>query len=80
MFYAYILRSLKDGKCYYGSTSDLQARLDEHNKGKVKSTRPRRPFVIHHFETFETKGEALKRELFFKSIDGYKYLKEKKIL
>ena len=35
MAYAYILRSEKDGKLYYGSTEDLGSRLKAHNAGKV---------------------------------------------
>lgn len=69
MFFAYILKSLKDGKHYYGSTDDLSYRLEYHNKGKVKSTKSRRPFVLHYNEVFNTRKEAMKRERFFKSID-----------
>ncbi len=77
-YYAYVLKSEKDGKYYYGSTKDLSKRVSEHNKGKVKSTKGRRPLVIHYFEEFESKTEAIKRERFFKSIDGYKFLKDLK--
>ncbi len=77
MFWTYILKSLKDGKYYYGHASDLESRLMEHNKGRVKSTKSRRPFIIHYFENFDTKSEAAKRELFFKSINGYIFLKKK---
>ncbi len=80
MFYTYILQSLKNKRYYYGSTKDLNDRLKEHNYGHVKSTKANRPYVIHYFETFETKTEAIKRELFFKTIDGYNWLKQKKIL
>jgi putative endonuclease len=80
MFFAYILKSLKDGRYYYGHTGNLESRLIEHNNGKVKSTKGRRPLVIHYFETFQIKEEAIKRELFFKSIDGYRFLKENKII
>ena len=80
MFWTYILKSLKDGRYYYGHASDLELRLTEHNKGRVKSTKARRPFVIHYFEKFDTKSEAAKREVFFKSINGYIFLKENKII
>ena len=80
MFYSYVLKSLKDGKYYYCHTADLKLRLDIHNKGKVKSTKSRTPFILHYYETFETKAEAAKREFFFKSINGYVFLKESKII
>ena len=80
MFYTYILKSQKDNKFYYGYCSDLEKRLLRHKNGNVKSTKGRRPFIIHYFETFDTKSEAMRRELFFKSIDGYNFLKSKAII
>jgi putative endonuclease len=75
-YYAYILRSEKTGTYYYGSTTDLQARLKYHNAGKVRSTKAKRPWTLHYFEEFQTQGEALARERFFKTIDGYLFLKK----
>ena len=75
-YFVYVLRSLKDGGYYYGYTSNLGNRLERHNSFKVRSTKARAPFVIHYVETFLTKTEALKREKFFKSIDGYNWLKD----
>jgi len=80
MFCAYVLKSLSKGTHYYGSTENLAKRLKEHNVGKVRSSKGRRPWVVHYFEEFETRSEALTREKFFKSIDGYLYLKEKGII
>jgi putative endonuclease len=51
-----------------------------HNSGKVPSTKPYRPYRILYYEVYETKREALQRERFFKTIDGYRYLKELKII
>jgi putative endonuclease len=80
MFYTYILKSQKDGRFYYGSTSDIETRLKSHNGGKVRSTKSRRPLVLHYQETFDSKTEAIRRETFFKSIDGYNFLKSKGII
>ena len=79
-FYTYILKSLKDGRYYYGSTSDLTKRLVKHNKGDVRATKARRPLEVIYFEEFDSRSEAFMREHFFKSIDGYNWLKEQKIL
>ena len=76
-FYTYILRSLKDNRFYYGHTSDLNIRLQNHNKGKVRSTKSRIPFEIFYYEEFETKSAAYRQEMFFKSVQGKLYLKEK---
>ncbi|MBL4735157.1 MAG: GIY-YIG nuclease family protein [Flavobacteriales bacterium] len=80
MFFAYILRSQKDNKYYYGSCQNIKERLKSHNAGKVRSTKGRRPFVVWHAEEFASRGEAVRRELFFKSIDGYNWLKNNQII
>ena len=80
MFYTYILRSLKDGGYYFGYCSDMRERLNRHNAGKVRSTKARTPFLLHYHEEFNTKSEAFKREMFFKSFDGRQWLKLKDIL
>jgi len=80
MFYAYILKSLKDDKYYYGSTSDLDKRLKYHNSGKVRSTKNRQPLILIYSESFETKTLAIKREMFFKSKAGYAWLKNNGII
>ena len=79
MFFTYILKSEKDGGYYYGSTSSLENRLISHNAGKVKSTKGRRPWKIHYFEKYKTRRDAVMRERFFKTIDGYIWLIKQKI-
>ena len=61
-YVVYILRSLKDGNLYIGSTNDLARRLEEHNTGKVPSTKPRRPFVVIYYEAYRSESDARKRE------------------
>jgi putative endonuclease len=78
-YYAYILKSDKDQRYYYGSTSNMAERLKKHNAGGVPSTKHRRPLQLIYQEEFDNKALALNRELFFKSIDGYKWLKENQI-
>jgi len=70
MYYVYILKSLKDGKLYTGATANLKKRLDEHNIGKSVATRHRRPLVLIHFERFESRAEALRRERYLKTPKG----------
>ena len=77
MFYTYILKSLKDKSYYYGSTNNLNARLKIHNSGKVRYTKVHIPYQIHYSEVFGTRKEAYARESFFKSIEGYLWLKSK---
>lgn len=58
MYSVYVLKSLKDGKYYFGQTEDVVKRANEHNQGKVKSTRHRRPFVLVGYKTYKTRNEA----------------------
>ena len=58
----------------------MKERLKNHNSGKVKYTKAHKPWTLHYYEEFETRSEAVKREIFFKSIDGYRWLKSKSII
>ena len=69
-YYVYILQSLKDGKYYIGSTSDVQSRLNFDNAGLQRSTKNRIPFKLILFEIYNLKEEALKREKQIKSWKG----------
>ena len=62
MFYLYIIKSKIDEKLYVGSTDNLRRRLSEHNNGKVKSTKSRRPFELRYYEAFYKEIDARKRE------------------
>ena len=77
VYYAYVLESKKFSRNYYGSCQDIEERLKLHNLGKVKSTKPFRPWNVIYFETFETRSEAYQRELFFKSLEGKIFLRSK---
>lgn len=76
MFSVYILKSLKDGKRYIGSTNDLERRVKQHNKGQVRSTSHRRPFIILYKEEFMVEQEARKREKFLKTHKGFNELRK----
>ncbi len=80
MYTAYILRSEQDGSYYKGSCKDLDRRLKQHNRGAVRSTKGKRPWVAHYSEDFDTKTEALKRERFLKSRSGYRWLRDQDII
>ena len=79
-YFAYILKSDYDQTYYYGSTNNLQERLKIHNSGKSRYTKGRRPWKLHYHEEFATRGEAMKREKFFKSIEGYNFLRGNNIV
>jgi putative endonuclease len=77
MYFAYVLKSERNHRLYYGSTNNLKRRLKEHNAGQSKYTRSTRPFKIVYFEEYRTLKEARKRELFYKSGKGREYIKKK---
>lgn len=69
MYYVYILECF-DKTLYIGSTNNIEKRVKSHNVSKTaaKYTRSRRPVVLKYSECFETKSEALKREITLKKI------------
>ena len=71
MWFLYVLKSLKDGKRYIGSTNNLERRFREHNQGKVSSTKYRTPFVVLYKEIFEKESDARLREAYFKTHKGF---------
>ena len=75
MFYTYVLRSKLDKKLYIGFCGDLRKRFSEHNSGKVESTKPRVPFDLVYYEACLDKEKAIKREKYFKTGFGRRYLK-----
>ncbi len=63
MNHVYFIKSeIKNDWIYVGSTSNLEKRLEQHNKGEVKSTKGHRPFTLIYTETFLTIDEARARE------------------
>ncbi|MEO2053622.1 MAG: GIY-YIG nuclease family protein [Allomuricauda sp.] len=76
-YFAYVLRSLIDGRLYKGHTKDVQKRLLEHNSGKTKSTKGFMPWELVYFEEIETSAEARKREQYFKTGIGREFIKIK---
>ena len=75
MYYAYVIKSLFNDYYYKGHCRDLQTRLSQHNAGKTTSIKNKIPFKLVYFEVFETLEEAVKREKYFKTAAGRKYLK-----
>ncbi|HLT53363.1 MAG TPA: GIY-YIG nuclease family protein [Flavobacteriaceae bacterium] len=73
-YFVYVLLSLKDGKKYTGYTQDLSSRFEAHQKGKVTSTKHRRPFKLIYFEGCLTQADALRREKYLKTHYGKMYL------
>jgi len=77
MHYVYVLRSLKDRESYVGRTEDLMGRLLEHKKGRVDSTKERRPLKFLYCEASNNIKDAVHREKYLKTAWGKRYLKHR---
>jgi len=62
MYYVYLLQSGKDHGFYVGFTASLEQRLSDHEDGRVKSTKNRRPIKRIYFEAYSDEDLARKRE------------------
>ena len=75
MYTVYVLRD-SNGKVYKGMTNNLKRRLQEHRSGRTRTTSRMKEIQIAYTEKFETFIEARKRELYFKSAAGRRFLKQ----
>ncbi|ROR25731.1 putative endonuclease [Mobilisporobacter senegalensis] len=68
MNYTYIVECM-DNTLYTGWTNNLEKRIKDHNSKKgAKYTKNRGPVTLVYYEEFETKEEALKREVAIKKL------------
>jgi len=77
MYYTYVLKSQKDGLLYIGWTDNLKNRIEQHLKGKVDATKYRLPLKLVYYEACLNKAKAVKREKYFKTGFGRRFLKER---
>jgi putative endonuclease len=75
MYHVYILQCA-DASLYVGCTNDLEKRLKQHNESKwgAHYTKIRRPVTLKYSETFNSLGEARRRE---QELKGWR--REKKV-
>jgi putative endonuclease len=76
MYYAYVIKSIDHDYLYKGHCQDIGKRIEQHNSGMTESIRPYIPFVLVYKEAFVTEHEAIKREKYFKTSAGRRYLKK----
>ena len=72
-----MLKSFKDNLFYVGYTKEIENRLNEHNNGKVFSTKSRRPFQLIYYEACLNQQDATHREKYLKTSWGKRYLKSR---
>jgi putative endonuclease len=74
-FFVYAIRSLHRNYIYVGLTDNLERRIQEHNHGKGRSTKPYAPFQLIYSEKVGSREEARIREKYLKSGSGKEFLK-----
>jgi len=65
-YYVYILQSDFDDSYYIGYSQNPGKRLEDHNDGRSRYTKNKRPWIIVYQEEFQEKSDAIKRERFLK--------------
>jgi len=74
MYYVYVLRNQVNFNRYIGHCENIPARMNDHNYGKVKSTKAFKPWHMAHYEKINTRDEAIARERFLKTGIGREWL------
>lgn len=72
----YILQSKKDKTLYIGYSQDVKRRFEDHQKGRVLSTKNKRPWEVIYCELYKNRKDAMQRELFFKTGWGRNYMRK----
>ena len=72
--FCYILYSLKLNKYYVGSTTDIERRMKEHNRGKEKFTRTSSPWRLVYKEEYGELNQARQREYYIKKMKSRKFI------
>ncbi len=78
MYYFYILKC-NDNTKYCGHTNNLKERLGKHLKGRIWSTKYKRPMELVYYEKFDSRSQAFRREMQFKNGKTRKETMEKLI-
>jgi predicted GIY-YIG superfamily endonuclease len=77
MFYVYILYNFVTHRYYVGYSPDLRNRLNQHLKGKVKSTKSNLNYKLAWYCAFTDKSPALEFERYLKSGSGVAFMKKR---
>ncbi len=72
----YVLKD-KNGVLYKGVTNNLVRRLREHKGGHTRTTSRMEDVNVVYTEEYDAFSEARRRELYFKSAAGRRFLKTK---
>lgn len=74
--YVYVIQSQKNQRYYIGSSTDVPARLKQHNHGQVQSTRYNRPYALVFYQEFENVKIAQQIERRLKNLKRKDYIEK----
>jgi putative endonuclease len=75
VFYVYVLRSESDCGFYIGFSTNLRARLRQHQDGESFATKSRGRWKLIYYEAYTEREDAEGREKFLKSGAGRRFLR-----
>ena len=75
-FYIYIVYSPSLDRYYVGHTEDLDNRIFRHTNSGSKSTKKANDWQLKHKEVYNSRSEAMARELQIKKKKSRKYIEE----
>jgi len=70
MHFVYVLMDGGSGRLYVGQTNDISIRLNQHRSGQTWTTARMNDVRLIFYEAFRAKGDALRRESYFKTSKG----------
>ena len=79
MYHVYLLRSIQSPHMTYvgfSQRADIRKRMQEHNTGLSKTTRPHIPWKIEVLISFASKQKAEAFEYYLKKGSGYAFSKK----
>ncbi|MEM6738055.1 MAG: GIY-YIG nuclease family protein, partial [Bacteroidota bacterium] len=76
MYIVYAISRLTRTYIYVGLTSNLQNRIERHNKGYERTTKPYAPFKVIYTKKFPTRPEERSHEKHMKSGSGKEKLRQ----
>jgi putative endonuclease len=75
-YYVYAISSEKRKYIYVGISDNPNRRVEQHNNGKEKTTKPYLPFKTILVEKYNSRQEARNREKYLKSGIGKDFLRK----
>ena len=69
-YYVYVLKSINHDFIYVGYSENVKERYEQHNSGKVTSTKHYLPYELIHYEAYRNMKDAKRREDYFKTTKG----------